>query len=324
MWQNIISCINTHQRFIISGHVNPDCDSLGSALGLGRFLLDAGKTVNLLNNDPTPENYQFLDPAGLIQAYQAETHAPILASTDVVIVVDASSGWDRLGGLGEAMSQLNARTICIDHHTNQAPFAEIMVVDSSRIATGELIFDLIQTMGGSITQAIAEALYAAIYTDSGGFRYPKTSAVTHRIIAQLLETGLDHSRVYHHIYERQSHAEVLFRGYVLNNLHLTAQGQIAYIALTQAVMQEYGVDMDSLAGLSGTGREIDGVRVSLLGIEEPDGKIKLSLRSDGSVSVNEVAAHFGGGGHVPAAGATTAGDFEAVLQQTIALIKAQL
>jgi len=317
MWTPIITELSKRQRFIISSHINPDCDALGSELALAYHLLALGKDVAILNSDPTPSTYRFLDPDSLIQNYTEQKHASTLSQADAIIVIDAS-GWRRLGAVGEALSKIEATIICLDHHPDGEPFADLSYVDSDVIATGELIFDLITAMSGEITPLMAQALYAAISTDSGNFRFPKTSPRTHQIIAKLLEYGAEPARVYKLLYEQQPQAQVQLKGEVLQSIQLTAKGQIAYVGLSADMLQSYHIQASDLDGFTNLPQQIAGVQVAIFLIELPDDRVKVSFRSDGSVAVNTLAARFGGGGHVPAAGATIKGTLKDVTKQVVA------
>ena len=316
MWSQIIKIIESHQRFVISSHVNPDCDALGSELALACHLLHIGKTVSILNTDPVMPDYQFLDPDGLIQQF-TDDHFPLIADAEVIIVVDTSGGWRRLGQIGDALAACEAISICIDHHPTERTFTDISLVDSQVIAAGELIFDLITRIDGQLTPLMAQALYAAIATDSGNFRFPKTSPRTHRIIARLIERGANPSRIYDLLYQQQPLSKVQLKGYVLNNMNLTSDGRIAYIGLDAETLTRYNTNPRDLHTFSNLAQEIKGVKVSIFAVEPAEGQVKLSFRSDGSVPVNGVAAEFGGGGHLPAAGATVPGRLTSVLEQAV-------
>ena len=318
MWTQIVDAIQKNQQFIISSHVNPDCDALGSELALAYYLKSLGKTVSILNSDPVISDYAFLDPENLIMQFSGTPQQrKLISQAQVIIVVDASSSWQRLGKVGRHLSKSNALSLCIDHHPNEAPFTDIAVVDTNVIATGELIFDLIASQNGQITDLMAQALYAAILTDSGSFRFPKTSASTHRITASLIEYGANPSDVYRQLYEQQQLQQVQLKGYVLKNIKLAAQGQVAYVGLSAEILTRYNTDPSGLNAFSNLAQQIGGVKIAITAIEMPDGRIKLGFRSDGSVAVNGIARSFGGGGHAPAAGATLPGQLEEILASAV-------
>ncbi len=317
MWTEIIDAINAHQRFIISAHTNPDCDALGSELGLALHLQRLGKTVAILNSDPMPPTYAFIDPDGLVQTYSSNAHRQLIADTDAVIVVDASGGWTRLGRVGNALADANKPSLCIDHHPNSVKYTDVAVVDPTAAATGELIVELVDAMGGKISPKMAVALYTAIVTDTGNFRFSSTDARTHRITAKLLEAGAQPAKIYNQLYEQNSLARVQLEGYTLQNITLTHGGRTAYSVLTLEILERFGVASSDLDSFSGLSQKIKGVDVSVFLVELPRQRVKISLRSNGSVPVNQVAAKFGGGGHVPAAGATAEGTLETVLSNVL-------
>ncbi len=317
MWMPIIKALTENQRFIITSHLNPDCDALGSELALAYHLMNLGKDVAILNADPVIPDYQFLDPDHLIKHFSTEQHIPLISQAEVIVVLDTSGGWDRLGRVGEICSHFQIISICIDHHPHNQPFTDMAVIDTNVIATGELIFDLITAMQGQITDLMAQALYAAILTDSGSFRFPKTSPRTHRIVAKLLEYGANPSKIYHLLYEQQPLSKVHLKGYVLQNIKLAAKGQIAYVGLGAETLARYNINPLDLNTFSNLAQQIAGVRISVFAIELPDGRIKLSLRSDGTIPVNRLAAEYGGGGHAPAAGAITEGTLQTVMKQVV-------
>ena len=318
MWSQIIDILNQHQRFVISSHTNPDCDALGSELGLAHHLQSLGKQVHIINTDPVLPNYQFLDPDGLIQQYDgSQEQRTIISQAEVILVLDASGGWERLGKVGDLLGQADAISVCIDHHPDDVSFVQVAVVDTGVVAVGELIFDLIMSMTGQMTPLMAQAIYAAILTDSGYFRFPKTSPKTHRITAQLLEYGADPSHIFSLIYQHQPYSKVQLQGYVLQHIKLAAEGQVAYITLTQKILKHYQTDARDLNAFSNLPQAIDGVRIAIMTVEMPDRRVKISLRSDGSVGVNGLAGSLGGGGHFAAAGATSTGSLEAVTNQVV-------
>ncbi|RME40420.1 MAG: hypothetical protein D6796_17220 [Caldilineae bacterium] len=233
-------------------------------------------------------------------------------------MLDVSGGWQRLGCVGEALSAAGKFSICIDHHPTGDPFTDLHHIDPQAAATGELIFDLIGAMGGDLTPPIAEALFTAIATDTGYFRFSSTRPRTHQIVARLLAHGVEPARIYRLLYEQQSLARMHLKGHMLQNISLAANGQIAWVGLSQAVLRRFGVSHLDLDGFSGLPLQIGGVKISIFLVELPEGKVKISFRSDGEIAVNRLAVQLGGGGHVPAAGATVPGELAAVTERVVA------
>lgn len=324
LWQQLIPIIKQHTNFIITSHLNPDCDALGSELALAEHLQGLGKSVTILNSDPVPQPYRFLDPQRSIKKFMPAKHACIIKKAEVIIVVDASGGWKRTGGVGEALAQTQAVKVCIDHHPDPTDFVDVAVVDTNAAATAELIYDLIQVMQGFISPKIAQALYAGIITDTGNFRFPKTSARTHYVTAKLLEAGIDPLTIFRQIYEQYPLARVRLKGYVLDSIKTTLHGQLAYYGLDQDTLKAYKVKTSELDGFASLGQEIGGVRVVVFCLQSSRTKVKISLRSDGSVAINQLAASYGGGGHPSAAGATVVGSLDNVLAEVVDKVRSLL
>ena len=157
-----------HQRFLITTHINPDGDGIGSELALARFLQDMGKEVTVVNATPTPRKYRFLDNSSAIRIFDDNGHLP---DADAVFILDISR-WERLGNMAQLIRTHPGIKICIDHHPVHGNFADINLICEDACASGELVLRLINSMGYSVTAQIAEPLYASILTDTGAFRFP--------------------------------------------------------------------------------------------------------------------------------------------------------
>ena len=199
----ILETIRTNERFVLTTHVNPDGDAIGSELALYYHLKDLGKEARILNGSPLPDLYRFLDPEGVRVREYGEQDARTLEKADVLFLLDLSHK-DRLGALGRALRERGPTRICIDHHPPRALSCDLAWIDDRAAATGELLFDLFKRDGRRISPAIAEALYVALVTDTGCFRYTNVTARTHRIAAELIEAGIDHHGIYRRVYESNS------------------------------------------------------------------------------------------------------------------------
>lgn len=323
MWQQIIPIIEQNTHFVITTHLNPDCDALGSELALAEHLINLGKEVSIINSDPAPVVYRFLDPGRRIKKFSVK-QLGLIQKAEVIVVVDASGGWKRVGRPGEVFSQASAIKVCIDHHPDPTNFVDVATIDTNAAAAGELIYELILAMQGRLSLKMAEALYAAIMTDTGSFRFPKTSARTHHIIAELLQIGVQPLEMYRKIYEQYPLARVRLKGHVIDSIKTEAQGQIAYYGLDRKTLKAYKVKTADLDGFAGLGQQIGGVRVVVFCLQSSQSKVKISLRSDGSVIVNQLAAAYGGGGHPSAAGAIVTGKLEEVMTEVVARVKTLL
>ena len=321
MWQKIIPIIEQNNTFVITSHHNPDCDALGSELALAEHLGNLGKKVTIINSDPVPDTFRFLDPQRAIKKYLATKHLGLIKKAEVIIVLDASGGWKRIGRVGEALAQTEAIKICIDHHPDATDFVDVAVVDTDAAATGELIYDLILVMHGALTPDMAQSLYAAIVTDTGSFRFPKTSPRTHQITAGLLAAGAQPHYIYRQLYEQYPLQRVRLKGHVMDSIKTEANGQIAYYGLDQPTLKAYGVKTSELDGFASLGQEIGGVRVVVFCLQSSKSKVKISLRSDGSLEINQLAVAYGGGGHTSAAGATVTGKLDEVMAEVVEKVK---
>jgi phosphoesterase RecJ-like protein len=308
-----------HQSFLITTHINPDGDGIGSELALARFLQGMGKNVRVVNSTPTPKKYRFLDIANEIRLFPELGNLP---QTDVIFILDISR-WERLGNMAQMIRNHPGIKICIDHHPLHGNFADINLICEDACASGELVLRLINSMNVPITPHIAEPLYASILTDTGAFRFPNTSSQTHAAAAQLLSTGIQSEIIYDQIYERCSPARVKLLGMALTELQYLHEGRLAWMSITQSKLQETGVEVEEIEGFVDIARGIRCVEASILFIELTDQKVKISLRSRGCVDVNTFASAFGGGGHRHASGILMEGPLpfaiERVLQSSAAL-----
>lgn len=321
MWQKIVSLIEQHSTFVLTSHLNPDCDALGSELALAEHLASLGKKVVIINTDPMPEAFRFLDPLRAIKKYSPNKHTTLIKKAEVIIVLDASGSWKRVGQVGDTLAQTNAVKVCIDHHPDATDFVDVAAVDTDAAATAELIYELVTAMHGKISATMAQALYAAIVTDTGNFRFPKTSPRTHRITAELLRAGAEPYSIYRQLYERYSLARVRLKGHVLDSIKTTAQGRIAYYGLDQSTLKAYRVKTSELDGFAGLGQEIGGVQVAVFCLQSSKSKVKISLRSDGTVAINQLALAYGGGGHPSAAGATVTGELTKIMAEVVGKVE---
>jgi phosphoesterase RecJ-like protein len=304
MWTAIKELIYQHKRFILSSHTNPDGDALGSELALAALLRSLDKEVAIINNNPTPAHYRFLDRAGEIRVFDPQRDASIIAQAEVIFVLDASAGWRRVGkALGQALEQSRAKVGCIDHHLGSADFADVAVIRDEAAATAELIYDLFRDMAVEVTLPVAEAIYVALMTDTISFRTSATSPQAHYIAAELLQCGVVPSKLYAQVYEQYPPGRLLIQGEALSGLHLEYGGRLAWYELEQEQLRKYNITYDDLEHFPSMGLTVKGVKVSLFLVEIAEDATKISLRSRDGIVVNEVAERFGGGGHSTAAGA---------------------
>jgi phosphoesterase RecJ-like protein len=300
--ESVARIVQQHNSFVLTTHVNPDGDGLGSEVALAEWLAARGKQVHILNHSATPDFYQWLDPHRRITQFNPERDAATLANADVIIVMDANHT-DRLRSMESHVLASPAIRICVDHHLEPQPFAQHYVIDADATSTGELIYRLLTLLdGGRFSPLIASALYCAIMTDTGSFRFPRVDPDTFRQCAHLIECGADPVAIYHQVYEQWSAGRVQLLGDALASLKTEYGGKLAHITITQqnlAQTETTEVDTDNFTIYP---MNVAGVVAGILFLELPDG-VKMSFRSKGDIPINELAKEFGGNGHKNAAGA---------------------
>jgi phosphoesterase RecJ-like protein len=306
VWNDVARAIKGYKRFVITTHVNPEGDAIGAEIALAAFLEDLGKQVTIVNSSPTPQNSRFMDPSRSIRVHPGDYEASILEQTDCTIIVDVNN-WDHLGTFAPVLKASRKPRICIDHHMGgDKDIADIVVSDVSAAAAGLLIYELIRFMDGRITPRIADAVYAAIITDTGSFRFTNTDERVFRAATELVAMGVQPFAIFRQIFQR-SPAAVRLLGPVLSTLQATPDGKLGWIHATRAMFEEAKAEYEDSDGLLEIVRSTQGVEFCLFFKELPSGKVKVSLRSNGRVDVYEIAKKHGGGGHRMAAGATLDG-----------------
>jgi phosphoesterase RecJ-like protein len=287
---------------VIVTHINPDGDAVGSEYALARFLLERGKTVRIVNQDPVPDYLGFIDFANPhVELYDPATHDPLLRRTSQVVLVDNSAP-DRLGRMEATMRSVAQQTLCIDHHPmRDAPWATNLV-DTNYCATTAMIYDLTKACGWQPDLISAWGIYVGLVTDTGFFRFNSTNARTHEIAAELLNLGVEPARAYEAIHERNPVAYVRLLGHALSGLRLDADGAVVSVKITRETIRALQAEKVDPTEITTPLLAMDGVKVAILFRELEDGRIKVSLRSKGSLDVHLLAIEFGGGGHRNASG----------------------
>jgi phosphoesterase RecJ-like protein len=297
-------------------HVRPDGDALGSLLGLGLALEGAGNRVAMLCADPVPENYRFLPGSDRVCV------DPPRWTAQLGIVLDCD-GISRLGPLERLFAGL-PHLVDIDHHGTGRSFGEERLTDSTAGATSEIVYGLLRDLGLAIDPRIATCLYAGILSDTGRFCYGNTKADSLRIAADLVRSGADPHFIARRIYEERSIPATHLLGRALSRLSADLDSQIVSSILARQDFTETGAAHSDTEGIIDHLRAIGGPRVALLFVEVENGEVRVSLRSDGSVDVSEIALGFGGGGHAMAAGCTVRGSAEGVREKILAAVRAAL
>ncbi|VBB08046.1 Hypothetical protein LUCI_3311 [Lucifera butyrica] len=296
-------------NIVLTAHIYPDGDSLGSMLALFHSLRAAGKDVTMLLDDDVPKLYQYLPGQEKIVRPRSGLNA------DLLVVLDASDE-ERIGAVKTAVF---APILNLDHHLSNTRFADYWYVDAEAAATGEIIFKLLGLMNGKITREIAVCLYTAIATDCGFFRYANTSAATMRYAAELIECGVQPHVIAEHLDTRPL-ANIILLTKALATLQLYEAGRIATITLSAEMGQ---ITSDNTEGFINYPRNIEGVEIAVLFKVVDTNTVRVSLRSR-NVDVSRLALAFGGGGHARAAGCTLNGTLEDAKTKIIGAAVARL
>ena len=300
--KKIIDKIHLNNNFIITTHVNPDGDAIGSELALARYLQSLGKNVTIINHSPTPDYLLFmLNSKDNILEFNAELHSNLIENADVILTLDLSQ-LSRVKSLEDYIRKSNATKICIDHHPAPEDYAEFSLVETISSSTGELVYHLLKQTEAKITLDIALPLYVAIMTDTGSFKYERTTANLHRIIAELLDAGVVPIKIHQAIYDQGSASRIQLLGRAFNSLVIAGDGKLAYMKISLNDLAETNSKEEDVEGFVSHTLSIKGVEVGLFFFELENG-FKISLRSATTIPVNKLAAEFNGGGHFFAAGA---------------------
>jgi phosphoesterase RecJ-like protein len=323
---DVLEVLKEHKTFLVSSHINPDGDAIGSQLALYSLLSNLGKTVSVVNSDPVPFAYNFLPDVTALQCVspkssstQCSLSAPDLQSFDVAIILDCGS-LDRIGEKLVEHARSGKALINIDHHYGNKHFGTHNLVDDRACATGEIVFDLMEYSGMEISQDQAVCLYTAILTDTGCFKYSNTTARTHTITAQLIDKGVQPDRVAESVYETIPYRRAKLFSMALDTLQLSADGRIVWASVTNEMYEQTGTVSEDTEGIIEYIRSLRGVEVAIFFRELENGGTKVSLRSKRGLDVEQVAAMFGGGGHKAAAGCNIAEPLDKVIKMVLEAI----
>lgn len=282
--------LKEQNEIIILTHANPDGDTLGCGYALMSALRDQGKRVMLLNKDRIPDKFGFM----------VLDNDEVDRNTAYVVAVDVAD--KKLFG-EELKNEFGDRTsLCIDHHPSNKLYADMTVLDGESAAASEIIYEFIKAMGAEITPHIASCLYTGISTDTGCFKYSNVTAKTHRIAAELIEKGVDHSRINEIMFDTKSINNLMLEKMCLETLEIFADGKVASVCVTQEMLKKSGTDKSAIDAIKPITRQIEGVEIGLTFKEDETGAIGVSVRTGENYNASDICAVFGGGGHARAAG----------------------
>lgn len=310
--------LSTPKKIAIVPHKNPDGDAIGAALGLCHFFALRGHSPAVISPNDYPDFLKWMPGTDTVLNFEKQESraGEVLGSAEVIFTVDFND-LGRVGQMQEVLEELKAPFVMVDHHQSPAGYACITYSDTSMSSTCEMVFHVIEALGGKmeITKDIADCLYAGILTDTGSFKYASTSSETHRVAAFLMDRGADNTGVHNAIFDTNTPSRLHLLGCALNNMVILPEYATAYITLSQEELDKFQFRKGDTEGFVNYGLTLAGIRLAVIFIENKDeGIIKISLRSEGNFSVNEFArSYFQGGGHTNAAG----GKSERSLDETV-------
>ncbi|MDR3639677.1 MAG: DHHA1 domain-containing protein [Isosphaeraceae bacterium] len=303
-WTPLADLIETHDRFLVTTHVRPDGDALGSEVGMAGLLRQKGKDVRVVNSSMTPPRYAFLDPdRSLFEHFGADVGPGALGDREVLVILDLSA-WNQLGDMAGFVREFPGPRVVVDHHVSQDDLGATFLKDTTAEATGTLVVRAFHDLGGTLTPEVATGLLTAIAMDTGWFRHPNTNAQTLRTVAELVDAGAEIDRIYRLLFEQNTLGRLKLMGETLSRLRTDACGRIAYATISRDDLASTGAIPQDSEDLVDFTVSMSGVKVGLLFIEQARGGVKVSLRSRDGLDCAGLAGRFGGGGHRAAAGAT--------------------
>lgn len=294
------------KNIIITTHLIPDGDAIGSELAMYSYLKKKKKNVFIINHSITPDNLIFLDPKKIIRIFlkEKDRNEKLIDKADIIFILDTNE-YSRTKTMEEHIKNSKAKKICIDHHlgTKKNDY-DLLISKTDYPATSQILYEfLIEEGKNIITPFVATALYAGIMTDTGSFRYPRTDEKTFLICADLIKKGADPVYIYDKTYCNIAPGKVKLLSRFINSFSFHFNGEVVIGRVTQKDFCDFHSDVQDVEGFSSFLMNLKNVKTGFVLVELKD-TIKISFRSKGNIRINEFAKHFGGGGHKNAAGAT--------------------
>lgn len=318
-WKAFTDQVSHYESFVLVSHIRPDCDALGSELGMAAVLRAIGKKVRIINAHRTPTALQFLDPAGNIEVLGDNVEAEDI-SADCIMVLDTSA-WAQLGDMGDVIRASRADKMVLDHHVGEDDLGATMYKDYQAEATGHLVVQAADALKVPLTRALSMPLFCAIATDTGWFRFGSVTAETYRVVGRLIDAGVVPSEVYGDLYERDTLGRLRLRGLILSRTVAELDGTLMHTYVKKEDFEATGAEPSDTEDVINLTLAVAGAQAAVIFVGQVRGGFKLSFRSRCKMDCNEVAKHFGGGGHKAAAGAFQEGTLEEVQQRVLAVVR---
>lgn len=309
--RTVKQAIKKLNKFLVTSHINPEGDAIGSQIAIAYLLKRLGKEAIMLDDSPVPQVLRFLNGSENIFK-----EMPSDFDYQAVIILDCPDLM-RIGRVSEYIKK-DSVIINIDHHISNVNFGKFNWVEPGLSSAGEMVYELFKAFKVKIDLDEAVSLYTAIMTDTGSFKYSNTSSKTHRIAAELIDIGVKPYEMHTRIYETSSVEDTNLLGEALQTIKLTDDGKVAWLWVTKEMLKKTKASLEGTEGIINFARSIGGVEIAILFRETgTENRVKVSFRSKGKADVNELAALFGGGGHPTASGCTVLGKIEDVEKKVL-------
>jgi phosphoesterase RecJ-like protein len=321
--QGMIAALQKCKRVLLTTHVRPDGDAMGTLAALILGLKSKGIEAEALLLSRIPPKYAYVFEENGIGHHLSDPDWPaglVLDRFDAVLVADTGT-WSQLPGLRERLTQFGKPLLVLDHHQTQEDWAQVKLVDTAAPAAAEVVAGLLRAWGVTITHPMAEAIYLGLVADTGWFQYSSTRPATMRLAADLMEIGVDTDQLQQRMYQSEPAHRILLQTRIQDSLRLLAEGRLAVMHCRKADFERCGAHLSDTESVINVPMQIASVQVSVLLVEQPPvagkppGPIRVSLRSKGGVDVSKVAERFGGGGHARASGLKISASLEEAERQ---------
>jgi len=324
--KEIKELLSTPKNIVIVPHRNPDGDAIGASLAMYHFLKNKGHRATVVAPNDYPGFLKWLPDSDEVFKFDMQNRQSksCIDEASIIFLLDFNT-LHRVGNdMQNYLEDYNGTLIMIDHHQQPDDIAKYLYSDASICSTCQMVYHFFEKLGevSSINANIARSLYTGIMTDTGSFRFPSTTSVTHKIIADLIDKGADNAKIHNNVYDTNSYGRLQLLGRALSNLVVIEELKTAYISLSQDELNEFNYEKGDTEGVVNYALSLDGIIFAAIFIEDEDQQIiKISLRSKGNFSVNKFSrAHFNGGGHDNAAGGRSELSLEATIDKFLEVI----
>jgi len=317
-FQSLFNIIQKNERFVLTSHVHTDGDAIGCLIAMSKYIKSLKKHVDILIPGDVPQKYQFLGTNGNINELKGQKIKSAIQKTQVIIILDVSA-LTRLEQLHPLIKNSPAIKVCIDHHPFDADWIDLEIVDMDRVATGEILYQFFKTCEIPIDKQMASALYTAILSDSGSFRFQRTDSFTFDMAADLVKLGVDPVEMYSHVYENSSQKQLKAWGEILADIK--SKGNLSWLIVPRDIFLNHNISIEEIDGIIDVLRKIKQALIVIVFVEKEEKEILVGLRSKNGFDVGNLARKFGGGGHFHAAGFTGFQKLDLVVEDTLQMIK---